>query len=281
MRKIALFFLVSFLFVEMSTAQELPPLDSVFLLEKKFAIGFSTGVCGLVVRDRVISNYLYKGVIAPLGFAFESKNRYVKSSFSLVFMNNPKLKTETNKGFAYKGSFGESFPSETDGLDFSTLKTKMFFVNFTHLYLLKSTQNSTIQASLGYDISFSSFKKTFLQFEYKNELSERVSSIGFVANFERKFNSEHSLEYTFAFPVLGYVSRSLYNSDSDPKTIASTKFSLFNNLIGFDSRFDYRFQVSSRFSLRAAYAFRYMQISFPEKEQWAYNQGTVGIYFHF
>lgn len=291
MLKIALFTILSFISVLTSYSQVIEyipetdeigtSLEPVPQPQKRFAIGISSGVAGIVVRDQVISNFLYKGTVAPLIFEFESRNQYTKSSFTMGFMNNPKLKTETNKGFAYKGDFGEFFPNETAGLDFSTLKTKMSYFNYTTLFLLKKTERSKIKTYLGMNFELQSFKKKFLQFEYVNELTERVVSTAFVANFERNFNSRHLLEYNFALPVLAHVSRSLYNSESDPKTISESKFSLFSKVFGFESRLTYRFQLVSRISLRATYTFRYLQISFPVKEQWAYNQATVGLYFHF
>lgn len=267
--------------VQVYVTEEDTSLVPFYLPEKRFAIGISSGVAGIVVRDQVISNFLYKGTVAPLIFEFESRNQYTKSSFTMGFMNNPKLKTETNKGFAYKGDFGEFFPSQTSGLDFSTLKTKMSYFNYTPLFLLKKTGRSKIKSYLGFNLEFQSFKKKFLQFEYVNELTERVVSTGFVANFERNFNSRHLLEYNISLPVLAHASRSLYNAESEPKTISESKFSLLSKVFGFESKLTYRFQLVSRISLRATYAFRYMQVSFPVKEQWAYNQATVGLYFHF
>ena len=287
MLKIALVTILSFISVLHVYSQEFNFADSDTVLRpiyqptKRFAIGISSGVAGIVVRDQVISNFLYKGTTAPLIFDYESRNQYNKSYFTMGFMNNPQLKTETNKGFEYKGDFGEFFPNETAGLDFSTLKTKMSYFNYTTLFLLKKTERSKIRTYLGMNVELQSFKKKFLQFEYVNELKERVISAAFVANFERNFNSRHLLEYNISLPVLAHASRSLYNSESDPKTISESKFSFFNKVFGFDSRLTYRFQLVSRISLRATYAFRYLQISFPVKEQWAYNQGTVGVYFHF
>ena len=288
MLKIALILILSFISVfnsysqvKVNVTEEDTALVPFYQPEKRFAIGISSGVAGIVVRDQVISNFLYKGTVAPLIFEFESRNQYTKSSFSMGFMNNPKLKTETNKGFAYKGDYGEFFPSETAGLDFSTLKTKMSYYNYTTLFLLKKTGRSKIKTYLGMNFELQLFSKKFLQFEYVNELKDRVISTAFVANFERNFNRKHSLEYQISVPVLAHVSRSLYNTESEPKTISESKFSLFSKVFGFDSRLTYRWQLASRISLRAAYAFRYLQISFPEKEQWAYNQATVGVYFHF
>jgi hypothetical protein len=288
MLKIALILSLSFISVFTSHSQVIqyiPETDTAFVPvyqpEKRFAIGISSGVAGIVVRDQVISNFLYKGTAVPLIFEFESRNQYTKSSFTMGFMNNPQLKTETNKGFAYKGDYGEFFPSEKDGLDFSTLKTKMSYFNYTTLFLLKKTERSKIKTYLGMNFELQSFRKKFLQFEYINQLNERVISTAFVVNFERNFNSKHSLEYNFGLPVLAHVNRSLYNPESEPTTISESKFSLFSKIFGFDSRFTYRIQASSRISLRASYAFRYLQISFPKKEQWAYNQATVGLYFHF
>lgn len=288
MHKIALVTILSFISVFNSFSQVIEYIaegdsaqESVYQPQRRFAIGISSGVTGIVVRDQVISNFLYKGTVAPVIFEFESRNQYSKSSFTMGFMNSPTLKTETNKGFAYKGDFGEFFPNETAGLDFSTLKTKMSFYNYTALFLLKKTERSKIKTYLGMNLELQSFRKKFLQFEYVNQLTDRVISAAFVANFERNFNPRHLLEYNISLPVLAHVSRSLYNTESDPKTITESKFSLFNKVFGFESRLTYRFQLVSRISLRATYAFRYMQISFPSKEQWAYNQGTVGVYFHF
>ena len=288
MLKIALITILSFICVLNSFSQVIEYIaegdsaqELVYQSQKRFAIGISSGVAGIVARDQVISNFLYNGTTAPLIFEFETRNRFSKSSLSLCFMKSPVLKTETNKGFAYKGDFGEFFPNEKDGLDFSTLKTKMFSFNSTALFLIKKTENSKIKTYLGYDLYYSSFRKKFLQFEYVNQLTDNIYSAVFVANFERNFNPKHSLEYNIGLPVLAYATRSLYNPDSDPKTISESKFSFFNKVFGFDSRFTYRFQVVSRISLRATYAFRYMQVLFPEKEQWAYNQATVGLYFHF
>lgn len=287
MLKIALVTILSFISVFNSYSQELDNVDSetsslaVDLPEKRFAIGISSGVAGIVVRDQVISNFLYKGIAVPLIFAFESRRQYSKSSFTIGFMNKPELKTETNKGFAYKGDYGEFFPSEKDGLDFSTLKTRMFYFNSTALFMLKKTERSKIKTYLGYDLNYAFFRKEFLQFEYVNEITDNIFSASFVANFERNFNPKHSIEYAISMPILSRTNRSLHNKESDPTIISVSKFSLIGKVFGFDSRFSYRLQASSRISLRATYAFRYLQISFPEKEQWAYNQATVGLYFHF
>jgi hypothetical protein len=287
MLKIALVLILSFISVFNSYSQELyiPDSDTAFVPDfqpqKRYAIGISSGVSRIVVRDQALTNFLYKGTTAPLIFDFEINNRYSKASFSLSFMNNPVLKTETNKGFAYKGDFGEFFPNEKDGLNFSTLKTKMFTMNYTALYLLKKTEQSKIKTYLGFDFNSTTFRKKFLQFEYVNEMSDNVFSAAFVANFVRKFNPKHSLEYTVSMPVLARASRSLYNKDSNPTTISESKFSFFNNVFGFDSKFSYRFQLASRISFKATYAFQYLQISFPSKEQWAINQLAVGVYFHF
>ena len=287
MLKIVLITILSFVSVFTSYSQEFIFVDSsahnspIYLPQKRFAIGISSGITGIVVRDQVISNFLYKGTTVPVILGFNSFNQYSKSSFTIGFMNSPKLKTETNKGFAYKGDFGEFFPSEKDGLDFSTLKTTMSFINYTSLYLLKKTERNKVRTYLGFDIDSYNFKKKFLQFEYINEMTERVTSVAFVANFERNFSAKHSLEYTFSLPVLAYAKRSLYSAEAEKKTTAETKFSSFNKVFGFNSQFAYRFQVSPSISLRAMYAFRYMQVSFPFKEQWAYNQATVGVYFHF
>jgi hypothetical protein len=196
-------------------------------------------------------------------------------------MNSPILRTNTNEGFAYKGELGEFFPSETDGLDLSTLKSKAYMLNYTVLYLLRDTENRKMHIYFGFDYTLSRFQKNFLQFEYKNKLNDIVQSAGFVCSIVRNFNSKHQLEYVVSIPILSRASRSLTNTEANPTTVTQAKYSLLKNIFGFDSRLHYRFQLSNRLSLKATYVFHYLQVNFPEKEQWVYNQGVIGLYFHF
>ncbi len=279
---------ISFLIISIlpkTMAQESEELDSVVIAPKnnlyRFAIGMSYGTGNLVLRDKVISTFRYKGNYQPFGLHFEVRNQYSKSSYSLEFMNSPTLKTETNKGFEYKGDLGEFYPSSTDGLDFSTLKTKNSSFNITQLYMLKKTESKDVQVYFGYDLSSRFFTKKFIQFEYVNELRERIMSAGFVANFELHINDKHHLEYNLSVPILSYASRSLSNANADPVTVSSSKVTILGKVAGFDSRFSYRFQAHPRFSLKASYSFHYMQVTFPRKEQWGNNQLTVGAFFHF
>lgn len=265
-------------------AQEEEKLDdepSYSVPSKRFALGVTCGIGGLVVRDRVISNYLYSGSYVPLGLHFEMRGKDRKSFISLEFSNRPELKTKTNEGFSYSGEYGEFYPDETDGLDFQTLKTYKWRFQTGALYLLKSTEHKRFLTYLGYDLSANSFGKEFLQFEYVNKLQDQVLSAGFAFGLDRHFNEKHHLEYYLSLPILSHARRSLTNPDADPTTVTESKFTILASVLGFDSRFTYRIQMSERFSLRATYSFQYLQVTFPEKEQWAYNQLVAGLFFHF
>lgn len=248
---------------------------------KRFALGITCGVGGLVVRDRVISNYLYTGSYVPLGFHFERRDQYRKVYVSMEFSNRPELKTKTNEGFSYSGDLGEFYPDETDGLDFQTLRTYKWRVQTGTLYLLKGTEHKRFNTYLGYDLSANAFGKEFLQFEYVNKIQDQVLSAGFAFGLDRHFNEKHHLDYYLSLPILSHARRTLNNPDANPTTVTDSKFTILASVLGFDSRFSYRFQMSERFSLRATYSFQYLQVTFPEKEQWAYNQLVAGLFFHF
>jgi hypothetical protein len=276
-----LLFLWMFLFGFRAFCQYEEELDTTARIKNKYCIGIGGGFGNMVVRDKVISTFLYAGDFVPLSFQFDVRSDYKKSFLHFEFMNSPTLRTKTNEGFAYKGELGEFFPNETDGLDFSTLKSKAYMLNYTLLYLIKDTENRKINIFLGVDFSFSRFQKNFIQFEYKNKLTDIVQSAGFVCSLERNFNSKHQLEYDVSIPILSRAARTLTNTQADPTTVTQAKYSVVKNIFGFDSRLHYRFHLSQKVSLKATYAFRYLQVNFPEKEQWAYSQGFIGLYFHF
>ena len=249
---------------------------------KETAIGITFGVGELEMRDQVISNYLYSRSYKPLGFYYEKRKRYSKQFFSWEFMNSPQLKTGTNDGFEYKGDLGTFYPTDTLGYSINTVKSKMNAIHLTFLGLLKKTETKRIKVFLGGELGILKFNKNFLQFESINKLTDRVISLGFVCNLERNFNQKHHLEYNLSIPMLNLVKRELYNADASPTTVYSNqKLASFGDVLGFDNRLTYRFQVSNSISFRFTYSFQYLQVSFPNKEQWAYNQGVVGLFFHF
>ena len=261
-----------------SKSQDQPKID---YNQKLYSLGITGGFGNMVVRDEVFTTFLYKANYNPFGLHFESKKDNQKASFNLEFFNNPKFKTETNKGFEYKGDLGEFYPTEKDGLSINTLKSTFWNLNYTQLFLLHKTKEKKIKAFLGFDFNSIRFEKNFLQFDYANRLTDRVYNIGFVLNLERNFNSRHLLMYNLSLPVINNVKRTLYNPDSNPGTVTQSKYGFLSNLVGLDSRVTYRFMLSSRFSLRAIYTFRYLRIKFPSQEDWAYNQGDLGLFFHF
>lgn len=248
---------------------------------KNFALGITSGFGSMVVRDQVFTTFLYKANYIPFGLHFESKKPNQKAYFNLEFFNRPKFKTETNAGFEYKGDLGEFYPSEKDGLSISTLKSSFWNFNYSQLFLLQKTKEKKIKAFLGFDLNLLRFEKQFLQFESVNRLTDRIYNLGFLINLERNFTDRHLIMYNLSVPVISNVKRTLYNSDSNPGTVAQTKYGFFSKSYGFDSRITYQFMISPKFSIRAIYAFRYMQITFPSKEEWAYNQGDLGLFFHF
>ena len=249
--------------------------------QKNLALGITGGFGGMIVRDQVFTTYLYKASYNPFGIHFESKSIGSKSSINLEFFNRPKFETETNKGLEYKGDLGEFYPTEKDGLSISTLKSAFWNFNYTQLFLLQKTREKKIHAYLGFDLNLLRFEKSFLQFDYVNRLTDRIYNIGLVVNLERNLNSRHLLMYNLSLPVLSNTKRTLYNSDANPGTISQSKYGIFSKSFGFHSTLTYRFMISPKFSVRAIYAFRYMQVTFPSKEEWAYNQGDLGFFFHF
>jgi hypothetical protein len=248
---------------------------------KEIAIGLTGGAGIFSVRDRVISNYLYKGNYTPIGIHLENRSSTSKMAVSLVFLNKPTLTTNTNEGFHYKGDLGETFPDQTDGYDFSTLKTRSYSLGISDVFLLRKTENKFVRTYLGFDFSLQNLSKKFLQFEYVNEIRDRVYSLSPMASFETNFSERHRFEYSLSVPLVNHVKRTLYNSESDPATVSKQKLTSFGSLFGFDSRLSYQWRMARWFSLRAVYSFKYLQIKFPEKEQWAQNQLVVGCYFHF
>jgi hypothetical protein len=274
-----LFFLGFFCFDTFSQDEDSLALESS--KPRQYALGITYGFGSLETRDHVISNYLYKGTYKPIGLHFESRTLKRKTFIDLEFLNSPNLFTKTNNGFEYKGQLGEFYPHSTDGYDYSTVKSKMYSLHLSSMYLLRKTQEKKIHAYLGFELSFLSFNKKFLQFEYVNQLTDRVTSLGFVLNLERNFNSKHHIEYNLSIPLFNIAKRSLYNADADPTTVTNKKFTSLGGVLGFDGRLTYRYQVTRGVSFRASYSFQYLQVSFPEKEQWAYGQGLIGLYFHF
>lgn len=274
---------LSFLVHTLTSAAQEEEIETIIQnqpIKRKYALGVTMGIGNLVARDRVISNYLYSGNNVPLGFHFEINKEQSILRLGMQFMNSPVLKTKTNDKFEYKGELGEFYPSEKDGLDFSTINTKMVSIRMTQLYILRKSESKRIQTSLGYDIKFSSFRKKFLQFEYISDLNDRVISMGFALNFKWLLHPKHSLEYDLILPVISQVKRTLYNSDSKPETISEQKFTVIKSALGFDSQLIYKFQIAERFSLKATYSFSYLQVSFPRKEQWASNQVVLGFFIH-
>ena len=248
---------------------------------ERFALGITGGLGRIVVRDQVFTTFLYKANYTPIGIHFESKKSKQKASFSLNFYNSPKLKTETNNGFEYKGDLGDFYSREKDGYDISSLKSKLWSINYTQLFLVnKGTRK--IKIFTGFDLSLLKFEKSFLQFDYISKLTDRMYMLGWTSNFEWNINSRHQFSYNLSIPIISQVKRSLYNSEAEPGTVSQSKFTtLFGACAGLDSRINYRLMISKRFSFRVTYNFRYLQISFPSKEQWAYDQGTLGLFFHF
>jgi hypothetical protein len=281
MNRKGLLFLWMFLLGFRAFCQYEEEIDTTARIKNKYCLGIGGGFGNVAVRDRVISTFLYSGDIVPLSFHFDVRTESKKSFLRLEFMNSPILHTKTNEGFAYKGQLGEFFPTETDGLDLSTLKSKAYLLNYTILYLLKDTENRKINVFLGFDLSHNRFQKNFIQFEYKNKLNDLIQSASVVLSFERNFNFKHQLEYIVSTPIISRASRTLTNLEADPTTVTQVKYSIVKNIFGFDSRLHYRFHLSQKVSLKGTYAFRYLQVNFPEKEQWAYSQGFIGLYFHF
>ena len=249
--------------------------------EKNFALGLTGGTGSMIVRDKVFTTFLYKANIAPLGIHFESKKATQKASFNLEFWNNPKFKTDINQGFEYKGELGDFYSREKDGYDISSLKSKLWNINYTQLFLVNN-EKSKVKIFTGFDLTLLRFEKSFLQFEYISKLTDRIYSLGWSSNLELNLGTRHQFSYNLSIPIISQVKRSLYNSESQPGTVSQSRFTtLFGASQGLDSRINYRFMLSEKFSVRATYGFRYLQVTFPSKEQWAYNQGTLGLFFHF
>ncbi len=249
--------------------------------EKNFAIGLTAGAGRMIVRDKVFTTFLYKGNTAPLGIHFESKKAKQKATFNLEFWNRPTFETNINNGFEYKGDFGEVYPREKDGHSINSLKSKLWNINYTQLFLLNNEKNKILFYA-GFDLISLRFEKSFLQFDYISRLTDRVYSLGLVNNVEINLGTKHQFSYNLSTSIISQVKRSLYNPDADPGTVSKSKFaSVFGACTGIDSRITYRFMISRKFSIRAIYAFRYFEVNFPSKEQWAYNQGTLGMFFHF
>jgi len=238
-------------------------------------LSLGTGWAGSTLKDKVISSYIYKKNGIPILLEYNYKG-YHSFMGVRVYMLFNKLKTDENKGFAYKGDLGNFVPDKINGLTHSQVSC---FTFQTRGYVLgRIYMDDRLSLGIGGFVQYDHVHKRFLVLSYENKLKEGFFSIG-PQLMPVYISGPHEFQFALSASLLTVGARKLAPDEGSTTRVSGTSF--LKEYMGVESRLTYSYSISQTIGVDFNYIFYYYQYSKPRKEQMAIQNLTAGLSFMF
>lgn len=222
--------------------------DSTLVAGKRNQIIVSSGYSKHIIRDDVISPYIYKGIQAPVWIKYNhSGNKYLHR-FQVYYSSLELESVITNSD-----NYFEHYSQNINGLFSYSLTRKIY-----------TFKKAGIDLYIGGKYkSFLNYRQHYYTENSQSTTGEQSNSLDFISSVYKKYNSSGDIfSFSLNFPVISYVLLSdMFNAnvstqinEIDPHKNLITQFIKNGDFVFIDKQFEFQSELSIYKSINQFFA---------------------------